>query len=438
MLCLFYTSFIAYASLFEHGGSIQTSPNVGRFLTGRSFYNVSRSDLIANLVAYVPLGFLLVLLLRAQAAKMTGILIVTLLGTSLSLLMEFVQLFLPSRISSYTDLVANVLGVFVGAMVGGIFANTLNNAASARRREVWLDNNGAAIAFLIAFALWAIYQWFPWIPTFDVGTIKQNLTSFKQVIQHQQTLQWPDVFSYSFMIIGLGLLARYACAIGTPWWPIFAASSGLVLIARIFVQNRGLAVEAFLGYIVAAIMLLLLAAMPRNRAVMGSLASLALICGFGVAELTPGLGKITAFNWVPLYGEISNNLNGIANLLNLLWISMALGASLCMLAKPHGSPRIAWLAVLIVGVIFFVFEWMQIRIPGRQGDITASLMGMLGAAWGSYLASARQWWPESEQQGINRASMPGLEAEAPRPTRKQTAFDTHDQAIASRARRGTR
>ena len=184
------------------------------------------------------------------------------------------------------------------------------------------------------------------------------------------------------------------------------------------------------------LLLAVLAGAPRNPRLTGMVALLTLVSGFAVEELTavPG-GLVKPFNWIPLYGEIGNNLNGIANLLGLLWVSIALGIGFCLLLSRQSKPRISWTAVVFAGAILFVLEWLQTRVQGRQGDITASLIGMLGAAWGSYLASVREWWPDN----IPRASEPDTTSRTQEivlpAKRKLSAFDQHDQAMAAREKR---
>jgi hypothetical protein len=78
-------------------------------------------DLYRNLLGFVPLGLLGHLIqrlkgasvLRASAAAMA-------LGASVSLVIETVQVFIPVRNSSLTDLSLNVLGALLGASLGAL------------------------------------------------------------------------------------------------------------------------------------------------------------------------------------------------------------------------------------------------------------------------------------------------------------------------------
>lgn len=79
-------------------------------------------DLWANLLAYIPLGVLVTGALPRALRAWTSILVAVLVAGLLSLGMEFAQAFLPSRRAQWLDLVANLSGGGIGALVGlGVF-----------------------------------------------------------------------------------------------------------------------------------------------------------------------------------------------------------------------------------------------------------------------------------------------------------------------------
>ncbi|MER3447002.1 MAG: hypothetical protein C4291_09240 [Candidatus Dadabacteria bacterium] len=88
-----------------------------------SFYTVSISDFIINVILFIPFGFLLFLLMKNTVWKdYTKILICSILGTSLSFIVEIYQLFLP-RDSTLSDVVINTIGAFIGAVVAKFYYN---------------------------------------------------------------------------------------------------------------------------------------------------------------------------------------------------------------------------------------------------------------------------------------------------------------------------
>jgi hypothetical protein len=81
---------------------------------------VSRDDVVANLVGFVPVGLLLVWALRRWTSKSSRAALfwtATGLGLGLSLTIETVQAFLPGRVSSAGDAALNAAGTVLGALL---------------------------------------------------------------------------------------------------------------------------------------------------------------------------------------------------------------------------------------------------------------------------------------------------------------------------------
>jgi len=80
-------------------------------------------DVVVNLMAFFPLGFLSFLAIRGQCSSWLRCgLIVLAIGLSLSLFAESLQYFSPNRTSSLNDVVNNVVGTALGAAVAGLYS----------------------------------------------------------------------------------------------------------------------------------------------------------------------------------------------------------------------------------------------------------------------------------------------------------------------------
>jgi len=92
-------------------------------------------DGLKNLLGFIPLGFLVVLLLieRDQIGDRTAVGLALLLGGCLSLGIELVQILLPMRNSSFVDLILNVFGTGLGA-VAALWLTRLVPRSGARRQ----------------------------------------------------------------------------------------------------------------------------------------------------------------------------------------------------------------------------------------------------------------------------------------------------------------
>ena len=79
-------------------------------------YRRNLKDIVMNIVGFVPLGFLLSLyLLPKGLSSRSSLLLSVVIGFCLSLMVEVLQAFLPTRSSSMTDMIANTLGTAIGS-----------------------------------------------------------------------------------------------------------------------------------------------------------------------------------------------------------------------------------------------------------------------------------------------------------------------------------
>ncbi len=117
LLAAGYALFIAYVSL---------SPFSGWRDQGLSFIDVLQMplletftpfDAVVNLLAYIPFGFIVGLALRARFGMTVSVIVAVACGLALSSGMEYVQMYLPARISSNLDMLTNSTGTLLGALL---------------------------------------------------------------------------------------------------------------------------------------------------------------------------------------------------------------------------------------------------------------------------------------------------------------------------------
>ena len=92
-------------------------------------------DNILNLIGFIPFGFIL----AATLIKLGGtfekhyFFITVLFCFTVSLIIEILQAWLPSRSSSMSDLIFNTLGALIGAMVLRILVVSIRRKSAAGR-----------------------------------------------------------------------------------------------------------------------------------------------------------------------------------------------------------------------------------------------------------------------------------------------------------------
>ena len=173
-LALVYATLIVFASLFPFEGwrAQGIAPQV--FLLARippPYW--TGFDVAINVLGYAPLGFLLALALLRTGWPRSAVPLAALAGTLLSLLMEFLQIYLPQRVPSNMDLVLNAGGALAGALLAALLEplGAIDRWSALRKRWFVPDARGA----LVLLALWPWALLFPAAEPFGLGQGLQRL-----------------------------------------------------------------------------------------------------------------------------------------------------------------------------------------------------------------------------------------------------------------------
>lgn len=158
-LALAYTLVIAYASVQPFTGWRMPPPEVFAFLGAPWPRYITAGDIALNVAAYLPLGAMLFAMLRPPLAPAIALVVATLLGALLSLALESVQMFLPTRIASNVDLLANSFGAALGALGATVLNLSNNPLASIRAQRVRPGLVGDC--GLVVLLLWLVIQFHP-------------------------------------------------------------------------------------------------------------------------------------------------------------------------------------------------------------------------------------------------------------------------------------
>jgi VanZ family protein len=113
-----YTLLALYGSLYPFTGWRDSGIDPFAFLTAAWPRYFTAFDLVANTLAYLPLGFLWATVLVPRLSAPVVFALAVLTGGVLSLGVETAQNFLPSRVPSNLDLACNTAGGLLGAAAG--------------------------------------------------------------------------------------------------------------------------------------------------------------------------------------------------------------------------------------------------------------------------------------------------------------------------------
>src|SRR5262249_27766587 len=152
----------------------------------------------------------------------------------LSFAMESLQQFLPSRIASLSDLLANTLGTAAGAVLARLMHfESLPWAMLMRRREEWFRPGRLVDLGLIAIRLWTLSQLTSLVSSFGLGNLRRGISSLWQTLQHPARFNFAQWASYELYITGLALLAFTMANRAQVIYPRFFAFVACMLLSKI-------------------------------------------------------------------------------------------------------------------------------------------------------------------------------------------------------------
>ena len=338
-LAIAYALLITYASLHPLTGWRDTGAPPFAFLAAAWPRYYTGFDLAANILAYVPLGFLMVPALQSRLGILAAALLAVLAGGSLSLSVEVLQNYLPSRVPSNIDLACNLIGAMIGAAAGMNWGRALVDGGRLHRLRTRLVVSGQAADFgLVLLGLWLLAQLNPELLLFGTGDLRA-------------LLELPPL-PYSarrFFVIEAGVAAAGTLAAGLIVWSLLRLHHRRLLVALLL---PALLVKAFASALLvnaaqfahwitpgsatglAAGVVALLAATWLPPLAQRMLAALALLFATALVNLAPENPYLAASLAVWQQGHFLN-FNGLTKLVSSLWPFAAL--PFLMLPRGHSG-----------------------------------------------------------------------------------------------------
>ncbi len=336
-LTITYVLLVVYASLHPFTGWRDNGISLFGYLNAPWPRYYTGFDLTLNVLAYAPLGFLLVPTL-ARLGLLIAALLAVLIGSGLSLTMETLQNFLPSRVPSNIDLACNSIGALIGATAGMNWGRTLLDGGRLYRLRVRrLIPGRRGESGLVLLGLWLLALLSPAALLFGSGDLRALL----------EALELPAL-PYSarrFVVLEAAVAASGLLCAGLIAWSLLRRPSRWLLIPFLLLP---LVVKGFTNAVLVNAAQFIQWLTPGNSAGLAigavalyaatwlpalaqrMLAAMSLMLATALVNLAPENPYLTASLAVWQQGHFFN-FNGLTRLVSSLWPF----AALAWLMLPH-------------------------------------------------------------------------------------------------------
>jgi VanZ family protein len=300
------------------------------YLTGPWPRHIVRFDVAANVLGYVPFGFLGVAALYPRIKGGAAFALALAAGAVTCILLEAAQSYLPTRIASNLDVLANIAGTLVGAVAGVRLAPWLLEHGPYRRWRAAAFLPGTAVdAGMVLLALWLFVQLNPATLLFGAGDLR-DLVSTPAVGSRAPTY-FVSIEALT-AAANLVVVALLLASIATPRYPVRLGIVALSLAALVvksiaFAATRD---DAFAwltrgaqeGLIGGLVLALLLVSLPRTARLV--LAAVLIMAATVLVNLAPPNPYFAATLRAWQQGHLLN-FNGLTRLVSAAWPFLALG-----------------------------------------------------------------------------------------------------------------
>ena len=338
-----YALLIIYASLHPFTGWRDNGVVLFAFLSAPLPRYITTFDVLANLLAYAPFGFLAVLAFYPALRGAGAVVAAGLLAAALSVSLESLQNYLPTRFASNLDVATNAAGGLLGGIFGAAFAGKLLREAGMHALRYRLFRPGGHIDLgLVLIGLWLVSQLNPGTLLFGCGDLRELLQG------STGELHTPDVFiRFEAGVAGantvaVGLLAAALVERNQPVRLIV-----ITLLAGAFVVRTlafGLLFSAqdmlawatpgaVFGVAAGTLVAIIASALPRAGCL--ALSALALMAATVLVNIAPENPYLIASLAVWRQGHFLN-FNGLTRIVSAVWPFCALVVLMLLAGERRG------------------------------------------------------------------------------------------------------
>ncbi|WP_158971676.1 VanZ family protein [Paraglaciecola sp. L3A3] len=345
-----------------------------------NFLNSGISDGFANVLLFIPFGLALRFYYSARSIK--TLIILCLMSFIFAYSIQICQLWTPSRIPYGGDAIWNLIGSILGVFTFSAFKlNFFSDIKNKWNRDIFLLLAGCLILVDLQ----------PFIPTFDIGFIKENI---KGLVFFSDISFLAVIKESLFYFILLNLMQR-ASLLQMNLLKLAGVLISLVML-QIGIVDSGIDVHVFIGVIMAFLLFVVTRHSLQLDAFIFMILAFIVFNALGSLEYRASV----SFNWTPFKPALSGNT--LVNIFALLEKSLFYFLYF-YLANKASKNRLR--SVLSLSLIVFVLEVIQTQIKGATPDITEILV-VLVMAWLAWKVNMLD--PLFAAQIINKQQSAGL------------------------------
>lgn len=406
MLIVLWVLFILYGTLLPFRFHSDAAEAARKFeaMLGSLGRPASRSDVVSNVLLFLPLGLLIAVRLAGRGVGLGRTLAIAAVGgLALSALVECAQLFLPGRDPSFVDLITNTTGTVLGALVGRPLSRLVSPSMTGALKAFAARRPMAACALAVGAGLF-VAGLSPFDVSLDPGDLKASILRARPVpfgspmrgpTPPPEPWSWAGETATWALAGGLAMLALVEAGWGgrraIPTAAVLCGMLGLVIeVSQIVIPGRTVDMTSvLLAFVGAACGAAAVAGFPGRSprdwvgpglAVWGIVVALA-------AWTPPDLSSPAAWSLgpaqlVPFWAYYERtDLFALADLFNQVLGFVPLGV---LLAARGGRWSVRGAMVVGFG-IGLVLEAGQVFLVDRTAEITDALSASAGSAVGAWL-----------------------------------------------------
>lgn len=351
--------FIIYGSLFPFDFQATPLPLDNFFSEWDIFEN--RADAIDNFLLFVPLGIALHTCFTGTRARLTAAFFAVLV---LAFGIQLVQLYLPSRTASLSDAFWNSVGMAAGFLIAARVRRLLEThlSATTSRHDYFA---------LLLVLLWFFYESFPFIPTLDIGLLRDHVKSavFAPPFELMR-------FTHHYLAATLAGVAMLRVNWMQARYLNLLLIGSVSLLLEVFVAYGSLRRETLLGISIGLLTgYLLETRLKKNQSTVIFLLALS---AYLITVLTPyrdqtlGAGfTLTPFShlfWQGITKDIPPTAFEALAIACLLWTGLSS-------QRRFRHTPYTWVGCVML--LLVILEWVRVTIVGYHGDTTPLVVAIV-------------------------------------------------------------